>query len=202
MGETAGTVLVVAVVVIAVAQICISVLAFVAGRRLLAELVPLLTALTEATAHLQEAADHIGALAEHTGATVVQARRAAAQVGAIAGAGRSLVEGALGAAILRRLAPGALGGTAAGGASAAAVKTAIELVMGLYQTLAARRRQRREEDDPPDGVLEGAEALAQASAAGEPDGRHRRGGRPRMGIGTVRRVDGPAPPPGRRSAGT
>ena len=185
-GTAGGTVLVVAVVAIAVAQIGLVIVALVVGRRLLAQLVPLLAALTEATAHLQEATDRFGALAEQANETIGAGHHALAQVGAFVGAGRSLIERAVGAALLRRLLPAGLGGVAAaagGAGTVAAVKTGIDLAIGAWRAVAAHRARRRAEGGPPTGTRAGAAALAQTAATAGAAAV-----RPRLRAGNVRRL--------------
>lgn len=194
MGATTAVVLTVAVVAIAIVQLGLLVAGLIAGRRLLAQLVPLLAALTEAVAHLQAATDRIGDLAGQTGETVAAARQAAARVGAIAGSGRSLIEGALGAALLRRVLPGA--GAAASG-SGAAVKAGFDLALHVYRAVAAHRAARHGATGPPPGSVAGAAALAGGGvAAAKTEAPTRRG----LRTGTIRRL--PVPEGGRDAPAT
>ncbi len=188
MNGTAGSVLVVAVTLIAVAQIGLFLYVLATGRRLFAKLIPLLEAVTEASRHLQETLDRVGALAEQTGDTVEQARRAARHVGAIAGAGRSLVESALGRAIVRRILPSALGATAPVGTSPV-LRMGVDVALGLYQAWIARKARQKERDAAPAGLLGGAQAMAQTSAAGAPAGAESGHNPSGIRLGTIRRLD-------------
>lgn len=188
MAGTTGTLLLVAVAVIALVQVGLLIAALVAGRRLLRELVPLLSALTEAVGHLQTTVDQVGTLVQDTDATVQQARRTAAQVGAIAGAGRSLLEGAIGSAIARRIVPGVAAAGVASGGTLSAVRTGIQVATALYRVI-GRRRQRAREMREATGITQAAAAAP--GSEGQPPVR-------RMGIGAVRRVppEGQAPTQG------
>ena len=153
MPSNTADILTVAVAVIALSQFALVLVLLSALRRLRGELSPLLAALGETNLRLQEALERITALAEQTGDTVEQARRAAAHVGAVAGAGRAILESAVVQALLGRLGGGAAGGTAS------LVRTAATLAAGLYQGYRRRRARQGQQDPPPTGMVAGTQAL-------------------------------------------
>lgn len=126
----ATTILVTAVVAIAVAQIVFCVLAVVLGVRILREVTTLRVAATETL-------DHVNELAVEATGGIQQARAAATRVGAVLGSGRSLIENAIGATVLRRLA-GRRGGDTGG---LGTIKTVVEAVATIWRTIASLRRQ-------------------------------------------------------------
>ena len=138
-------VLTVAVGLIAVAQIGLLLVAVSAIRRLDAEMGALSGALLAALQRVEQTAKEVGELTADVRETVGNARQAVAHVGAVMGAGRSLVEGALGSALLRRL---GLGTGRMGGAAAAGVTQAvIAATVAVWKALRARRAV-----SPPAGV--------------------------------------------------
>jgi hypothetical protein len=144
MGGAATTILVTAVVAIAVVQIGLLVLAIVVGGRLLRELAGL-------SAVTNDTLVRVGALAEEATGGIQQARAAASRVGALLGSGRSLLEGALGATVLRRLLSrrGGERGAGGGGLGLGALGTAgtvAEAAIALWRALSGLRRRSPSEE--------------------------------------------------------
>ena len=137
MPATLAWVLTVAVGLIAIAQVGILVVAVSAIRRLDAEVGALSGAMLAALQRVEQTAAEVGDLTADMRETVGHARQAVAHVGAVVGVGRSLVEGALGSAILGRF---GLGRTRAGGAAAAgAAQAVISAAVAVWKAVRARR---------------------------------------------------------------
>ena len=142
MGGAATTVLVTAVVAIAVVQIGFLVLAIVVGGRLLRELAGL-------SAVTNDTLVRVGALAEEATGGIQQARAAASRASALLGSGRSLLEGALGATVLRRLLSRRGGERGGGGLGLGALGTAgtvAEAAIALWRALSGLRRRSPSEE--------------------------------------------------------
>lgn len=137
MSETLAVVLTVAVGLIAITQVGLLLVAVSAIRRLDAEMGTLSGAVLATLHRVEQTAAEVGELTADVRDTVGHARQAVAHVGAVVGAGRSLVEGALGSALLRRL---GLGTGRVGGATAAGVTQAvISAGVAIWRALRARR---------------------------------------------------------------
>ena len=180
-GGVATTILVTAVVAIAVAQLLFCIVVVWIGVRVLREIAALREAATETLGHVSE-------LAEEAAGGIHQAREAASRVGAVIGSGRSFIENAVGATVLRRLA-GRGAGTGTG--TVATIKTVVEGAVTIWKTIANLRR-------PPQ---EAAGAEAPPPAAHRPGGRTRPRTVPASGARQWRRVSGPASVTSRRPRG-
>lgn len=156
MSETLAVILTVAVGLIAVVQVGLIVIALWAIRRAQVEMAALSNALLTAVQQVEQTAAEVGELTADVRETIGHARQAVANVGAVVGAGRSLIEGALGSALLRRfgLGRGRLGGAAAAGVTQALISAAV----AVYKAVQARRA------GPPTQAAAGAPAGGRAAA--------------------------------------
>ncbi len=142
MGNGVATaILVTAVVAIAVAQLVFCIVAVVLGLRILREVAALRAAANETMAHVNQ-------LAEEATGGIHQAREAAARVGAVLGSGRSLIENAIGATVLRRLA----GRRSAEAGTWGTIKTVVDAVATIWRTVASLRRRAPEAAPAQEGV--------------------------------------------------
>lgn len=130
-GGMATTVLVTAVVAIAVAQLLFCIVAVTLVLRILRDISALRLAATETLAH-------VSALAGEATGGIHDAREAAARVGAVLGTGRSFIENAIGATVLRRLAgrkPSGVGGTLG------TVRSVVEGIVAIWRAIVSLRGQ-------------------------------------------------------------
>ena len=151
MPTAAADTLSIAVALMALIQLGWLIVGAVVARRLIAEMAALRATATEAAGKVQRLTERLESLATDASSAVAQARAAAEQLGAVAGAGRSLVQSALGKALWRKLAASPrlariLGeGTVL---SPSTVGSAAKLAMGVWRAVAARRRARRRASRP------------------------------------------------------
>jgi hypothetical protein len=162
-----AVILTVAVAVLAAVQCVLLAVVLLGLRRLEGEVSATLR-------RVEQAAGEVGALAADLRATVGQARRTAEHIGVLAGAGRRVVEGALGAALLRRLLPAAA--QRGDGLASVLAELGGQAVAAAWRAMLARRRSQAQAPRPTATV------------------------RPAVRAGQPRRVDAPPSPDGRVAA--
>jgi hypothetical protein len=164
MGRTATDLIVIALAVIAVAQLALAIGLTVAVLRLLKEIHTLHLRLERTLTDLETTLRHISGLAETAGGTVAAAQRLASHASVLAGVGRAAAESFIGKAVLRKVLPNAVSGAAdaVGVGSGTAVKVAMGIGVAAWRFMAARRARRRAAQPV---LLESAAAGADGTAA-------------------------------------
>ncbi len=162
MGAGAAAVLVVAVVIIAASQLALVIVLAITARRALREVATLRVEMAKTMELLRETTAQVGGLAAEATGTIHQAREAVSHLSALAGMGRSVLEGAVGNLLLRTFAPGR---AATGVAQAVLQGGAL-----LWQTLARRRAQRAATGPIPEREPLGTGPVRRLSRAAKPLG--------------------------------
>lgn len=200
MGRTATDIAVIALVVIALAQVVVAAVIAAASLRLLREIHTLQIRLEKTLGELEVALERIAGLASQASGAVQGAQRLAAQAATLAGVGRTLAESMVGRALLRRVAPRLVQGAtdAASGGTSTAAKVAIDLGLHVWHILAAHRARRRMAEaaaaaaaTEPTGPPPGSQVVS-ASRRGAPapeDHAAASGPRHSPGVGRVRRLE-------------
>ena len=146
MPTAAADTLSIAVALMALVQLAWLIVGAMVARRLIGEMAALRATATEAAGKVQQLAERLESLTADASGAIAQARAAAEQLGAVAGAGRSLVESALGKALWRKLAASPRLARILGGGtvlSPSTVGSAAKLALGVWRAVAARRKARR-----------------------------------------------------------